>query len=949
VFIRKNILVPGGRFGGAKLTFACDNIAHVYINGVKVASNDNFNKPTGKEVKEYLRRGDNVLAVVASNSEAEGPAGFVARLDLELDRESPRIVSDASWVGGLSESAGWKTDPLPPAEFKASNTIGPLGCKPWTQVTSASLDDAIPLKPLVATNTDDLVVAQGFQVELLYDVPKDLQGSWVNMCTLPDGKLIVSDQYGSLYEVVPAQIGEAATSTKVTKIELELGMAHGLLWAFDSLFAMVNGGKTYTSGLYRIVDSNDDGKLDDVTLLREIKGGGEHGPHAILPHPNGKSLVVVCGNATKLVEMNDSRVPLVWDEDLLHERTFGRGFMRGVTAPGGWIAKVDPKGKKWELLATGFRNQFDAAYNREGELFAYDADMEWDVNTPWYRPTRICHVVSGAEFGWRNGSGKWPVYFPDSVPPVVNVGPGSPTGVCFGYGTKFPARYQDALFVCDWSYGKLYAVHMTPDGSTYQGSLEEFVAGTPLPLTDVVVGPTDGALYFTIGGRRTKSGLYRVTYVGGESTEESLGDTVSLAREQRRSLEKYHTPVGKEAVLESIAGLGNDDRLIRYAARIALEHQDIELWQQLVIASDDVEISLNGMLGLVRVANANLRQSLLRKLYSIEYGRLEQPQKILWLRVYGLVFMRMGAATAEDAAEIRRQLEREFPGTNAAINSEMLKLLVYAESADVTPAAVQLLLNAPTQEEQIDYAKTLRHQLHGWTSDLRREYFEWFLKAANYRGGASFTMFLENIKKDAVSNLPPQSADALKSIIEKSLEQTNPLNHAQRPFVKQWNIDELVELAAEGLKGRDFDKGSQLFGETNCFACHRFAGKGGAIGPDLSSVAGRFSRKDLIESIVDPNKVISDQYAATTFITLDGKIVTGRVANLSGDNILVQTNMLDPGNFTAIDTKMIDEQFASKTSLMPEGLLNTLNEEDVLDLLAFLLSRGDRSSKMFQQ
>ena len=949
MFIRKNILVPGGRFGGAKLTFACDNIAHVYINGVKVASNDNFNKPTGKEVKEYLRRGDNVLAVVASNSEAEGPAGFVARLDLELDRESPRIVSDASWVGGLSESAGWKTDPLPPAEFKASNTIGPLGCKPWTQVTSASLDDAIPLKPLVATNTDDLVVAQGFQVELLYDVPKDLQGSWVNMCTLPDGKLIVSDQYGSLYEVVPAQIGEAATSTKVTKIELELGMAHGLLWAFDSLFAMVNGGKTYTSGLYRIVDSNDDGKLDDVTLLREIKGGGEHGPHAILPHPNGKSLVVVCGNATKLVEMNDSRVPLVWDEDLLHERTFGRGFMRGVTAPGGWIAKVDPKGKKWELLATGFRNQFDAAYNREGELFAYDADMEWDVNTPWYRPTRICHVVSGAEFGWRNGSGKWPVYFPDSVPPVVNVGPGSPTGVCFGYGTKFPARYQDALFVCDWSYGKLYAVHMTPDGSTYQGSLEEFVAGTPLPLTDVVVGPTDGALYFTIGGRRTKSGLYRVTYVGGESTEESLGDTVSLAREQRRSLEKYHTPVGKEAVLESIAGLGNDDRLIRYAARIALEHQDIELWQQLVIASDDVEISLNGMLGLVRVANANLRQSLLRKLYSIEYGRLEQPQKILWLRVYGLVFMRMGAATAEDAAEIRRQLEREFPGTNAAINSEMLKLLVYAESADVTPAAVQLLLNAPTQEEQIDYAKTLRHQLHGWTSDLRREYFEWFLKAANYRGGASFTMFLENIKKDAVSNLPPQSADALKSIIEKSLEQTNPLNHAQRPFVKQWNIDELVELAAEGLKGRDFDKGSQLFGETNCFACHRFAGKGGAIGPDLSSVAGRFSRKDLIESIVDPNKVISDQYAATTFITLDGKIVTGRVANLSGDNILVQTNMLDPGNFTAIDTKMIDEQFASKTSLMPEGLLNTLNEEDVLDLLAFLLSRGDRSSKMFQQ
>ena len=58
--------------------------------------------------------------------------------------------------------------------------------------------------------------------------------------------------------------------------------------------------------------------------------------------------------------------------------------MRGVPAPGGWIAKVDPEGNNWELLATGFRNQFDAAFDSEGELFAYDADMEWDVNTPWY-------------------------------------------------------------------------------------------------------------------------------------------------------------------------------------------------------------------------------------------------------------------------------------------------------------------------------------------------------------------------------------------------------------------------------------------------------------------------------------------------------------------------------------------------------------------------------------
>ena len=83
--------------------------------------------------------------------------------------------------------------------------------------------------------------------------------------------------------------------------------------------------------------------------------------------------------------------------------------------------------------------------------------------------------------------------YEDSLPPVVNIGPGSPTGVAFGYGAKFPAKYQDAFFASDWSYGKLYAVHLKPEGSGYGADVEEFVTGTPLPLTDVVVNPVDGA------------------------------------------------------------------------------------------------------------------------------------------------------------------------------------------------------------------------------------------------------------------------------------------------------------------------------------------------------------------------------------------------------------------------------------------------------------------------
>ena len=94
----------------------------------------------------------------------------------------------------------------------------------------------------------------------------------------------------------------------------------------------------------------------------------------------------------------------------------GNGFMAGVLGPGGCIYNVTPDGKKWELFSTGYRNEFDVAFNRNGDLFTYDADMEWDFNTPWYRPTRVCLAASGSEFGWRNGAANGPPYYPDSLP-----------------------------------------------------------------------------------------------------------------------------------------------------------------------------------------------------------------------------------------------------------------------------------------------------------------------------------------------------------------------------------------------------------------------------------------------------------------------------------------------------------------------------------------------------
>ena len=271
-----------------------------------------------------------------------------------------------------------------------------------------------------------------------------------------------------------------AQEAKVEKLSIDFQGAQGLLCAFGSLYANVNsrGEKRGPdiSGVWRLTDTDGDDQYDKKEHILPLNGGSEHGPHAMILTPDGKRIVLCAGNNTDLPQnIARSRVPRNWDEDhLLGRMPDARGHNAARMGPGGFILSINPDASDVELIATGFRNEYDIALNREGELFAYDADMEWDVGTPWYRPTRINHVISGAEFGWRNGTGKWPAYYPDSFGSAVDIGPGSPTGICFGYGAKFPKKYQDALFICDWSYGNIHAVHLNADGSSYGGSYETF-------------------------------------------------------------------------------------------------------------------------------------------------------------------------------------------------------------------------------------------------------------------------------------------------------------------------------------------------------------------------------------------------------------------------------------------------------------------------------------------
>ena len=549
----------------------------------------------------------------------------------------------------------------------------------------AAVLSCTPIVQAQTTVAGNFRTPPGFEVDMVYEVPFKEQGSWVCLCIDPKGRIIASDQYGKLYRVTLSS-DPKAKAEKVEQLQIDIGMAQGM-YAFDNVLLInINGNGPSGPGVYRLTDTDANDQYDKIEHVIPIKGTGEHGPHAIIPGPDGK--IYFCGgNQSDVPEKaTKSVVPRHWSEDhIVGRMPDARGFMKDRLAPGGWICRMDRDCTNVELMATGFRNEYDIAFNPQGDLFTYDADMEWDIGTPWYRPTRVNHAISGAEFGWRNGTGKWPDYYPDSFGAVANIGPGSPTGITFGTGTKFPAKYQQSLLICDWSYGIIYAVSMKADGASYTGTSEAMVSASPMAVTDLVVHAGDGAVYFAVGGRKTLSALYRLRYAGKESTAPAKLDEpadVVAARKLRRELEAFHAQPSEAAIAPAIAQLGNPDRSTRFAARIALEHLPVEKWREAALKVTEPQAVITAAMGLARSGSKADQAALLTKLTAIDFDKLAPAIQLELLRAEELVFLRLAKADEAQRTALLKQLDSKFPTRNALVNRELANVLSRTECAE---------------------------------------------------------------------------------------------------------------------------------------------------------------------------------------------------------------------------------------------------------------------------
>jgi putative heme-binding domain-containing protein len=373
-----------------------------------------------------------------------------------------------------------------------------------------------------------------------------------------------------------------------------------------------------------------------------------------------------------------------------------------------------------------------------------------------------------------------------------------------------------------------------------------------------------------------------------------------------------------------------------------------------------------------------LQYEMFKAISRLEDADLTIEQRLGVLRALELTLIRLGKPSAEFCEAIVEKLEPLFPTEDDRLNQELCQILIALDSTKVPAKALALMATAKDDfqavasdevlsrndgyanaaraaagsrpnAKQMSYMFFLRNAKYGWTPELRKTFFSWFPRARTWKGGNSFKGFIENIRKESLACFVPEAEQAEMDTISSKVEGADIPNYvAPKGPGRAWSVDEVVALTQGGLKGRNYKNGEAMYRSVMCATCHRFNGDGGSIGPDLTGSGNRYTMRDLMENIVEPSKVISDQYDSQEIVKKDGSTILGRVVVEENGKVFVMANPFSPNDQMAINESEIARIETRKVSMMPPGLINALNQDELLDLLAYLISGGNDQDKVFK-
>ena len=892
-----------GKLLKAVLLTVSDAAVEIVLDGTSIATLPASDTATGTDLTRQLSDGKtHQLSLRVS-----GKANTAARLELNGDLAAVRwIATDATWqnavVSGPTDADAAKNPFDLKKTFDAYNS--------WQLARPGTQNQA--------TDPATLTLPPGFKAELIRSAQPG-EDSWVSMAFDPEGRITLGKEKKGLLRLTLSGSGEQ----KVEVIDDELLECRGLLYAHGSLFANANNSKA----LYRLTDKNGDGVFEDRQVLMRTEGGVGHGRNHIKLGPDG-DIYVAHGNNVLLPKnldpdsplknyANDQLIPNPWDSSM---------FDGNVELPAGHILRVKPDGSKITLIAGGLRNPLDIAFNRRMDLFTFDADMERDVGTPWYMPTRVLQIVPGGDYGWRRGTGRFPAWYADTLPSVIDIGLSSPTGIFFGYGATFPSEYQHALYLLDWSYGRIIAVGVGKLGQ------RDFVSGRPFNVTDGCIGP-DGAMWFITGGRGTQSGLYRVSWDGPEQHVSPLPGffTRHLSGEGLDEVVLQERRAGsgwQEDMTFTLQKVESAIPHLRLAARLDLERTHPDIWRKRALAAG----GLNALLALARVGG---RDDLPPILDAVMKSAPQPTQEAL--RVVAVAIARQGAP--DEAQQQKLMAWAVYPRDDTFLNRELCRLLVYLKSPTVIEKTMPLLKAATTSEDLLYYPFMLRYLKDGWTLEQRRVVFEALNKAEKMNGASTFFKAISDTRSELAAALQPDEALKLAAVIQPAKPTALSPHALPGHSFKNWTLEDLTPLLAKmDAKTRNLGNARDALIRAQCVFCHRVSTDptlpAGVFGPDLVQVSARFNRRDLLDHILNPSKFIDEKFRYVTVKTSDGKTITGSLESEDDERVVLKTNPLTPEK-TEIAKAMIKERSVSEISPMPAGLLNSLKADQILDLLAW--------------
>jgi len=237
----------------------------------------------------------------------------------------------------------------------------------------------------------------------------------------------------------------------------------------------------------------------------------------------------------------------------------------------------------------------------------------------------------------------------------------------------------------------------------------------------------------------------------------------------------------------------------------------------------------------------------------------------------------------------------------------------------------------------------------GWIMDDRKAYLGELQNLMTKKGGNMFTGYIQKIRESAIDSVPEKDRISLQYLMgEVKSVDLSKLPMAKGPGVA-WTVDSALKLLnQEPLAGRNYNNGQKMFSAGLCIACHRFGNEGGGVGPDLTNLAKRSDYKSILESTIHPNMVVSEQFEQHELKMKDGSIVMGRVVTEeNGEYSLVQSG-LEPLKLTKVKKSKVASKEGSELSMMPGGLINSMNAGELKDLIAYFVSGGDRKHKVFR-